>query len=117
MSAAGNGGDSANVLAHLDESVIREQPNVVHLNCGLHDLKRDKTDGRYQVALEQYVANLERIVAREAVDAVVVFTVPPSHLRGIPTALRERFGVPVVFYDADVPMVVGPVASHARRID
>jgi hypothetical protein len=27
-----------------------------------------------------------------------------SHLRGIPTALRERFGVPVVFYDGDVPM-------------
>src|SRR5207245_1743748 len=27
-----------------------------------------------------------------------------SHLRGIPSALRERFGVPVVFYDGDVPM-------------
>src|SRR5439155_202447 len=36
--------------------------------------------------------------------AVVFFTVPMSHLRGIPTALRERFGVPVVYYDADVPM-------------
>ncbi|MGE5691134.1 MAG: glycosyltransferase [Pseudomonadota bacterium] len=49
--------------------------------------------------------HLERILERERdVDAVVVFTVPPSHLRGIPTRLRERFGVPVVFYDADVPM-------------
>jgi len=49
--------------------------------------------------------HLERILERERdVDAVVVFTVPPSHLRGIPGALRERFGVPVVFYDADVPM-------------
>jgi spore maturation protein CgeB len=27
-----------------------------------------------------------------------------SHLRGIPERLRERFGVPVVFYDGDVPM-------------
>ena len=27
-----------------------------------------------------------------------------GHLRGIPTALRERFGVPFVFYDGDVPM-------------
>ena len=27
-----------------------------------------------------------------------------AHLRGIPTALRERFGIPVVFYDGDVPM-------------
>jgi glycosyltransferase involved in cell wall biosynthesis len=49
--------------------------------------------------------HLERILERERdVDAVVVFTVPPSHLTGIPTRLRERFGVPVVFYDADVPM-------------
>ncbi|MBA2475785.1 MAG: glycosyltransferase [Actinobacteria bacterium] len=49
--------------------------------------------------------HLERILEREGdVDAVIVFTVPPSHLRGIPAALRERFGVPVVFYDADVPM-------------
>ncbi len=38
------------------------------------------------------------------VDAVVVFTVPMSHLRGIPEAVRSRFGVPVVYYDADVPM-------------
>ena len=49
--------------------------------------------------------HLERILERERdVDAVVVFTVPMSHFRGIPTALRERFGVPVVFYDGDVPM-------------
>ena len=36
--------------------------------------------------------HLERILERERdVDAVVVFTVPMSHFRGIPTALRERF--------------------------
>jgi glycosyltransferase involved in cell wall biosynthesis len=48
--------------------------------------------------------HLERLIERERPDAVVVFTVPMSHLRGIPTLLRERYGVPVVFYDGDVPM-------------
>ena len=49
--------------------------------------------------------HLVRILERERdVDAVIVFTVPMSHLRGIPTLLRERFDVPVVFYDGDVPM-------------
>jgi Glycosyl transferases group 1 len=49
--------------------------------------------------------HLERLLERERdVDAVVVFTVPMSHLRGVPTALRERFDVPFVFYDGDVPM-------------
>jgi hypothetical protein len=49
-------------------------------------------------------AHMEQIVERERVDAVLVFTVPMSHLRGIPTLLRERFSIPVVFYDGDVPM-------------
>src|SRR5438477_553538 len=49
--------------------------------------------------------HLVRILERERnVDAVIVFTVPLNHLRGIPTFLRERFGVPIVFYDGDVPM-------------
>ncbi|HKA27665.1 MAG TPA: glycosyltransferase [Gaiellaceae bacterium] len=49
--------------------------------------------------------HLERILERERdVDAVIVFTVPMSHFRGIPTALRERFELPIVYYDGDVPM-------------
>ena len=35
-----------------------------------------------------------------------------SHLRGIPEALRERFGVPVVFYDGDVPMSLPEFGGH-----
>ncbi len=48
--------------------------------------------------------HLDRLVARERPDAIVVFTVPMAHLRGIPTYLRERYGIPIVFYDGDVPM-------------
>jgi glycosyltransferase involved in cell wall biosynthesis len=48
--------------------------------------------------------HLDRLVERERPDAILVFTVPMAHLRGIPTHLRERYGIPVVFYDGDVPM-------------
>src|SRR5215211_5695910 len=48
--------------------------------------------------------HLEALIERERPDAVIVFTVPMAHFRGIPTALRERFGIPVLFYDGDVPM-------------
>jgi len=59
----------------------------------------------WRTVTPRWQRHLERILAREGdVDAVVVFTVPMSHLRGIPAALRERFGIPVVFYDGDVPM-------------
>jgi len=59
----------------------------------------------WRVVTPRWRRHLERILAREGdVDAVVVFTVPMSHFRGIPTALQERFDVPVVYYDGDVPM-------------
>jgi spore maturation protein CgeB len=49
--------------------------------------------------------HIESILVRERdVAAVLVFTVPMSHLREIPTTLRERFDIPIVFYDGDVPM-------------
>jgi glycosyltransferase involved in cell wall biosynthesis len=48
--------------------------------------------------------HLTALVERERPDAVVVFTVPMAHIRGIPSLLRERFDIPVVFYDGDVPM-------------
>src|SRR6478672_11150930 len=59
-----NGGDSANVLSHLDEWVLRQKPDIVHLNCGLHDLKRSRANGHHQVELDGYAENLRRIVAR-----------------------------------------------------
>ena len=70
-----NGADSANVLAHLEEWVIQQQPDVVHLNCGLHDLKRSKIDGRHQVELDRYADNLRQIVSRirERTVATLVF--------------------------------------------
>src|SRR5262249_40137206 len=61
VSVAANGGDSANVLKNLDEWVLREKPDVVHLNCGLHDLKLSKKTKKHQVELDDYEANLKRI--------------------------------------------------------
>ena len=49
ISQSVNGEDSGNVLRHLDEWVIEEKPDVVHINAGLHDLKL--TDRTYQVPL------------------------------------------------------------------
>lgn len=64
LSPKANGGDSSNVLKNLDEWVIRQQPDVVHFNCGIHDTKKSKTTGQFQIPPEQYEANLRKIVER-----------------------------------------------------
>ena len=59
-----NGGTSANVLAHLDEWVLLRRPDVVHLNCGLHDLKTEFGADTQAVPLDLYTANLRTIFER-----------------------------------------------------
>ncbi|MGL6280219.1 MAG: CgeB family protein [Gaiella sp.] len=58
----------------------------------------------WRVVTPRWRRHLERLVERERPDAVIVFTVPMAHFRGIATHLRERFSIPVAFYDGDVPM-------------
>ena len=64
VSAEENGGDSANVLKHLDDGIIDHQPTVVHFNAGLHDLRVHPTTGKHQVEPAAYAENLRQIVAR-----------------------------------------------------
>src|SRR4029434_1748195 len=75
VSPKANGGDSARVLKNLEEWAIREQPTVVHFNCGIHDTKKSKTTGKFQVPPEEYAANLRNIVnrLRRETKAVVIF--------------------------------------------
>jgi len=86
-----NGGDSSNVLKHLEQWVIREKPAVVHFNCGIHDTKHFKETGKYQVSPEQYEANLRKIVERirQETDAVVLFAATTPILDDRAASLRK----------------------------
>jgi dienelactone hydrolase len=52
------------VLQNLDTWLRDQKPAVIHLNCGLHDLKLDKKTRKHQVELPAYEANLRQIVER-----------------------------------------------------
>jgi len=75
VSPKANGGDSKRVLANLEAWVIRERPDLVHFNCGIHDTKHFKKTGSFQVSPKQYEANLREIVKRirAKTDARIVF--------------------------------------------
>lgn len=57
-----NAGTSRNVREHVDEWLGEKHWDVIHINVGLHDLKR--RDGQRQVSPEDYEANLRAIVQR-----------------------------------------------------
>ncbi len=59
-----NGGDTGKLLTNLNEWAIKEQPDVVHFNSGIHDTKRDQKTAKYNIPPEKYEANLREIVKR-----------------------------------------------------
>lgn len=80
-----NGFTSRNVLLHLEPWVLSREADVVHLNCGLHDLARDQDrDGTLRdvrVSLEEYERNVRQILARVQQCGKTIFwaTITPVH--------------------------------------
>ncbi len=94
-----NGYDSRNVLAKIDEWAIQPQPDLVHINCGLHDLKRDRMRGEFQVPLADYAANVEQVLQqlRKRTRASIIWaTTTPVNERW------HRQKKPFDRYEADV---------------
>lgn len=112
-----NGGTSANVLARLDEWVLSRGADVLHLNCGLHDLRKEFGADDPAVPLARYRANLEEIFTRVLGDGgttlIWAATTPVNEewhhankgferfeadveaYNRAALAVAERFGVPV----------------------
>jgi hypothetical protein len=59
-----NGGDSALVLDYLQTLQPDRLFDILLINCGLHDIKRDVTTHAVQVPLDQYEDNLHEILAQ-----------------------------------------------------
>lgn len=59
-----NGGDSADILAHVDEWLAAAEPDIVHFNCGLHDSKFDRLRKTRQQEPQAYERNLREIIRR-----------------------------------------------------
>jgi lysophospholipase L1-like esterase len=119
VSVAVNGGDSGNVLKHLDEWAILPKPAVIHLNAGLHDIKTDPKTGARQVDLEVYKANLGKILKmleQETSARLIFATTTPvldeRHNASKPFLRREA---DVKTYNREALAIVK--SSHAAAIN
>jgi lysophospholipase L1-like esterase len=97
-----NGEDSRRVLARLEAWLGARRFDVIHMNCGLHDLKRSHRSGELQVPLAEYAANLRQIVAqlRQHTDQLVWARTTPV-VDGQPAAHKnfDRYNQDVAAYN------------------
>lgn len=98
-----NGGTSKNVLAHLNEWVIAKAPSVLHINCGLHDLRKELDTGRPVVPIEEYAENVRRILTqvRQGTSAAVIWatTTPVNEPQYHRRVRVDRYEADVLAYN------------------
>jgi isoamyl acetate esterase len=99
-----NGGNSRNVLAHLDAWVISRAPDIVHINCGLHDLRKEFGSAVPAVPLDEYERNVARILDRLTTEsrAAVIWaaTTPVNEQWHHARKGFDRFEADVVAFNA-----------------
>jgi lysophospholipase L1-like esterase len=91
------------VLAHLNQWVLSRRPDILHLNCGLHDLKTEFDANVQNVPPEQYEANLrqivEQIAERGTIELIWATTTPVNEVWHHQRKPFDRFERDVLAYN------------------
>ena len=76
-----NGRNSQNILDHLDEWVLTKDFDLLHINCGLHDLAQPRDTQAPAIPLDCYERNvreiLKRILGHGGIGKVIWATTTP----------------------------------------
>jgi hypothetical protein len=119
MPEGANGGDSQRVLQYLRFKAEHEDfhPDVLLVNCGLHDIKTDPETSAVQVELDAYRGNLAEIVkiGRQTAGTLVWVRTTPVDDEQHNTRAKafKRFAKDLLAYNAvaDEIMTSAGVAS------
>ncbi len=102
-----NGGDSSNLLDKLPAWLADVDPrtiDIVHVNCGLHDIKRPYASSDRQVGLAAYTDNVRAILSllrdRVAGEVIWASTTPVVYERHHARKGFDRFDADVIEYNA-----------------
>jgi len=106
-----NRGTSENVLAHLDEWVSTRKPDVLHINCGLHDLRKEFGQDTATVPLGRYAENVRTILTRlkTETEAITIWalTTPVNQEWHHKNKPFDRLEADVVAYNAVATDIAG----------
>ena len=99
-----NSGKSTAILENLDEWVLSQNPDIVHINCGHHDLRKAFDAADSNIPLAQHRQNVETILMtiREKTQARVIWvtTTPVNEKWHHERKPFDRFEKDVAAYNA-----------------
>lgn len=75
-----NGGDSALVLAYMNELKKKgKKYSIILFNCGLHDIRTDRMKHQKQIVEEEYQKNIQKIldIAKQIAHTVIWISTTP----------------------------------------
>lgn len=112
-----NGGDSTAVCGWLEAMVASGWcPDLLLLNCGLHDIKTDPVTGAKQVPLDRYRQNLQHIVqllTSAGIETIWMRTTPVDDATHNANTNRSFFRYAV---DVDAYNAVADAVTAAARV-
>ncbi len=107
-----NGETSRKILANFERWIVAPKATVVHINCGLHDIKTRASSGEVAVPIDEYQSNVCEILARtmKETSATVIWasTTPINekcHNAGKNPDRFDRFESDVVSYNKSAAKV------------
>ena len=115
-----NGGDSSMVLEYLEARAVKAKidADYILINCGLHDIKTDPKTDKKQIPIEQYTANLKKIIdvtqksglkviwiRTTPADEAVHNTIQPDFKRFKADCIAYNEAADKVMADAGVPSI------------
>jgi lysophospholipase L1-like esterase len=114
-----NGGDSSMVLAFLKASAKTKsiEADLLLLNCGLHDMRRDPESRALQVPLDKYEQNLRSIISvvKEMRTTLVWIRTTPcdEKIHNKPGMKFHRFAADCAAYNAAADRVMSEAGVPA----
>ena len=97
------GGTTENTFAHFGEWLPGRKPDLIHINCGLHDLAREFGAKETRVPIMKYKKNVEKILRylKDRTNARVMWalTTPVNETRHHENKNFDRFEKYVTSYN------------------
>jgi len=115
----GNAGDTDHTAANVGDWLAQAGADVVHFNCGLHDIKVSRDTRVNQVPLSRYRSNLEAIVAALAASkAALVWATTTPVIESRHSAFKDfdRYNRDVDAYNAAAAEIVGRAGAGANDL-